>query len=339
MENGVLVFNSYNNLYNLGDYIQSLAILQFIEGDVKFINRERLDEYIGDPIKLSMNSWFLHEPVHWPPSNHIEPLFISFHLNSDAYEVLDDAASIDYFKKYQAIGCRDITTRNLLLEKGVNAYFSGCLTLTLGEKYKSKEKTDNIYFVDPYFQINRDVFSIAKYIFMIVTNYRKIRKICKLMFNILSIKSIVKTASFYKYYVKIFDSEVLETAIYLNHLAYDFNITCEIDKFNLAINLLSKYSTAKFVVTSRLHCALPCVGFETPVLYIENINQELSSYCRLDGLRELLHVIKYDNGKMELPFYNLGIQKITLNTIFNNKQDYLVLKEKLILKCRNFFKS
>lgn len=336
---GVMIYKSYENFFNIGDYIQSLAACQFTDGSVKFLNRERLDEYVGDPIKLLLNGWFLHEPVHWPPSNYIEPLFVSFHLNSDAYKILDNEASIEYFKKHQIIGCRDKTTMNLLLEKGVNAYFSGCLTLTLGEKYKSKERTDTIYFVDPYFKINKDIFSLAKYVFVLISNYRKIRKICKSMFNILSIKSMIKTASFYKYYIKIFDSKVLETAIYLNHIINDSDFSCEINKFNFAIALLSKYSTAKFVVTSRIHCALPCLGLETPVLYIENINQALSSYCRLNGLRELFHVIKYDNGKMELPFYSLGIKKITLDTLFSNKQDYLVLKEKLILKCRDFFKS
>ena len=339
MTTGILIYKSYNNNFNIGDYIQSLAACQFIDDTVVYINRERLDEYAGSTIKLIMNGWFLHELKHWPPSNNIEPLIISFHLNSDAYDILNNEVSIKYFKKHQPIGCRDKTTMNLLLEKGVHAYFSGCLTLLLGERYKSKEKSNSIYFVDPYFEFDKDILSLVKYTFILISNYGKIKKICKSMFNNLSFKSMMKTASFYKIYINIFDSNVLETAIYIKHVINDKDFTSETAKFDFAKALLFKYATAKFIVTSRIHCALPCLDLETPVLYVENINQPLTSYCRLNGLRELLHVINYDNGKMELTSSNLGTMKITADYLFSNKQEYLMIKEKLIHNCSNFFNS
>ncbi|MHB9292886.1 hypothetical protein Holit_01999 [Hollandina sp. SP2] len=43
-------------------------------------------------------------------------------------------AGIKYLKKHEPIGCRDYGTVKLLGKYGINAYFSGCLTLTLGRK-------------------------------------------------------------------------------------------------------------------------------------------------------------------------------------------------------------
>lgn len=339
MMNGLMIYKSYDGLFNIGDYIQSLAAKQFIKSDIVYINRERLDEYIGSPIKLSMNGWFLHEPNHWPPAERINPLFVSFHLNSDAYELLESKTSIEYFKKNQPIGCRDFTTMNLLLDKGINAYFTGCLTLTLGEKYKNKKCNDAIYFVDPYFEHKKNLTSILKYFYVVILNYGKISRMSKLIYGASTIKTILKTAAFFKDYIKIFDSEVLESAIYVNQEIYESRFSSEDDKYNYAKELLNNYATAKYVVTSRIHCALPCLSMETPVLYVENVNQALTSYCRLNGLRELFHIIKYDKGNMEFSFDNLKNKKIKKDILFTNKQDYLVLKDKLILKCNDFFNS
>jgi hypothetical protein len=339
MKNGLMVYKSYVGLFNIGDYIQSLAAKQFIQSDIVYLNRERLDEYIGSPIKLSMNGWFLLEPQHWPPSDNINPLFVSFHLNSDAYELLENKSSVEYLKKNEPIGCRDLTTMNLLIDKGIKAYFTGCLTLTLGEKYKNKKCNDVIYFVDPYFDFKKNIISFLNYFSVAILNYGKISRISKLKYGALSIKTILKTAAFFKDYRMIFDTEVLESAIYVNQEIYVNGFSTEEEKFNFAEDLLNKYAMAKYIVTSRIHCALPCLSMETPVLYVENVNQALTSYCRLNGLRELFHIIKYDKGKMKSPFDNLKNKKINSNLLFTNKQDYLTLKDKLIIKCNDFFNS
>ena len=73
---------AYPNSNNLGDYIQSIAAKQLLrEEEVVELDRDNLDSYSGDPIKLVMNGWFMEAPSHWPPSEQIQPLFISFHLN------------------------------------------------------------------------------------------------------------------------------------------------------------------------------------------------------------------------------------------------------------------
>src|SRR5262249_33119050 len=53
----------------------------------------------------------------------------------------------------------------------------------------------------------------------------------------------------------------------------------------MAQQLLKLYSSAKLVITSRLHCALPCVAFGTPVILLR---RGIESDPRFAGLRELV---------------------------------------------------
>lgn len=83
----------------------------------------------------------MHYPENWPPSKQIIPLFVALHINSNFKEQLLSAKSIEYLKKYEPIGCRDYYTMNILRAKGIDAFFSGCMTLTLGRCYHSEKKT------------------------------------------------------------------------------------------------------------------------------------------------------------------------------------------------------
>ena len=59
-------------------------------------------------------------------------------------------------------------------------------------------------------------------------------------------------------------------------------------------------SNAQAVITSRLHCALPCLGLETPVLLL--LDDDIAEQGRFDGLEDLvLHgsVEKFINGNVQ----------------------------------------
>ena len=76
--------------------------------------------------------WHMH-PLYrrlcdFPYHRNLRPIFVAFHVNHMA--MLDDAA-VAYLRKYAPIGCRDHTTVNLLLSRGVDAFFTGCLTPTI----------------------------------------------------------------------------------------------------------------------------------------------------------------------------------------------------------------
>lgn len=341
MKNGLLTYKLKGvEKFNIGDYIQSLAASQFFNDNIDvFINRGEIGTYSGDKIRLICNGWFKYDMETWPPTDDITPLFISFHINSVAKKDLLNKKSIEYFKKRQPIGCRDKETYKLLKENGVDSYFSGCLTTTLGIKYKSTKRSNIVYFVDPHIRYNKDVFSILIYLWVLIRNVGIVNNICKSLFKNTNFKSLIKTAAFFKDYKKVFDPSLLKEAIYINHMNKNADFKSEEEKFNHAKKLIEKYAEAKLVVTSRIHCALPCLGLETSVIYIENTNQKETSYCRLDGLRDMLNIISYDKkGTMKVLFTEQK-KKIGNNYNFKNKTSYVGFKDQMKYKCYDFVKN
>jgi hypothetical protein len=129
---------------NLGDEIQSVAAQQFLPQTVLLIDRDgwttNARSFRG-AFKIILNGWFSNNPENWPPPAFLSPCLISMHitrerpkpsLSSPASEVLVQGKSLEYLKRYQPVGCRDLWTLDLLRKRGVECYFSGCATLTLG---------------------------------------------------------------------------------------------------------------------------------------------------------------------------------------------------------------
>ena len=68
------------NTNNIGDYIQTLAVIKLIGKEYKILDRESLNTYNDEPRKVIINGWFMEKPLNFPPSSNIKPLFISFHI-------------------------------------------------------------------------------------------------------------------------------------------------------------------------------------------------------------------------------------------------------------------
>lgn len=66
-------------------------------------------------------------------------------------------------------------------------------------------------------------------------------------------------------------------------------------RLKLGADLLSRYSKAHLVITSRLHCLLPCLAFGTPVLYVQP-ELELG---RLSGYEGFFNILESTNGEVE----------------------------------------
>ena len=91
--------------------------------------------------------------------------------------------------------------------------------------------------------------------------------------------------------------------------------------------LILEYTNASFVVTSRIHCGLPCLSVETPCLFILSDTLQRDAFRssgRFEGLLDLFHVAKCTNkGIIGLTneikdFINIkgaGKGKITSNNI------------------------
>ena len=145
---------------NIGDDIQSVAAKRFLPKDSIPIDRAYVGEFSHDrPVKTIMNGFFMHTKKFawyrtdvpppeksWPPSPSIDPLFVSIHFTKGFLpEALSDEA-VQYLQDHGPVGARDLTTLKALQDKGVPAYFSGCLTLTL--ENPCHEREDVIYAVD-----------------------------------------------------------------------------------------------------------------------------------------------------------------------------------------------
>lgn len=141
---------------NLGDCMQTLGVENVYHKagitDLAFVNRDDIKEYQGAPVKLVMQSWFGDYagvfPLPW--SDKITPVFIGFHLNTinNTRERFVREKIHEKMKPYEPIGCRDRSTRDFLKSLGVDAYFSGCMTLTF-DKREIEPKNGKIFLVDP----------------------------------------------------------------------------------------------------------------------------------------------------------------------------------------------
>ncbi|AEV35461.1 glycosyltransferase [Pseudovibrio sp. FO-BEG1] len=121
---------SYSSM-NIGDEIQSIAALRFLPQIDTLVHREQTASFKSKKAtKLIMNAWWMWKPESFPPSKSIAPLPISMYIRDELRDTLNEK-SIDYLKEIGPIGCRDVSTQNYMESKGINAYFSGCLTLTL----------------------------------------------------------------------------------------------------------------------------------------------------------------------------------------------------------------
>ncbi len=326
----------HKEVLNIGDYIQALADAQFFPHLDGFVNRERLDEYDGDECNVIMNGWFMHEPKHWPPSPKINPFFVAFHINSSAKDFMLSDDGVAYLKKYMPIGCRDLYTVSLLKEKGIDAFLSGCMTLTLGENYSSKEKDDKCYFVDPYIKIQRSLKNIIKCTFYLIFSLKSSIIITKKMFHHLSFSKMLVSANFFHMYSKFFSKKMLLNSEYICQESsyYATNFKSDFDRLAEAERLVKLYARAKLVVTSRIHCALPCLGLETPVIYTKRKNDEEISSCRFGGLIDLFNVIVGDENGFNSCFEYDG--KFIDSSKITNPTKWKKLRDNLKKQVENF---
>ncbi len=244
---GVLVYNgAYGGVTNLGDDIQALAAQRLLPRLDYRIDRERTDLFasrFGEPVHTVMNGWFSHAPDHWPPSAAVHPLVTSFHISRgpgasgyprSAAEMFFEGDARRWLERYAPIGCRDLDTLEQCRAAGLDAFFSGCLTLTLSRPDLPREEDLIVLNDAPLAVINRVMETTSKKI-QLTKHYRR-------------------------------------------------NEGDEGRREATARDLLRLYARASCVITTRLHCALPCLAFGTPVLLIDAAFDQY----RFSGLNDLL---------------------------------------------------
>jgi hypothetical protein len=162
---------------NIGDDIQSFVTSTLLDIDYiilrdnyfviyNFKTGEKINLHeINEKIYLIMNGWFMLCEDHWPIgkdegqikfpiiNDNIIPIFISTCLSKDV-KFLENKECIEYYKKYEPIFPRDLSTVIMLENNNVKCEFFGCLTQLLDLKnvidndlYKNKY-FNSIIFVD-----------------------------------------------------------------------------------------------------------------------------------------------------------------------------------------------
>lgn len=270
MKFGLLVY--WDKVRNIGEYIQSLAALPFLPKIDHYFNKETLSNYSGDEHKLILNGWFMHYPQNWPPSNSIKPLLISFHISPKTKDLLLSPKAIEYYKIHEPIGCRDHDSVELLKNEGVEAYFSGCLTLALNkELYLDENYKDEIIFSDVLYNMARYNPNIS-----VKTVIRSLLRTPKVIFQAWEKKKLIN---------KLFPDNIRKKAKYVIQERSLKKYSHE-ERFDVATDFLKQLANAKLVVTSRLHTALPCLAFGTPVIFIDGKLSRKFDSSRLSSYTE-----------------------------------------------------
>lgn len=139
---GILTYNSIN----IGDEIQSLAAMRFLPRIDSYVYREKINLFKPSiKTKLLMNAWWMWKPENFSIDKNVDALFTSVHIRETIFSNFEKKMEI--FSKFAPIGCRDLSTCEYLKSHNIQAYFSGCLTLTLQRNYNIP-KQDYILCVD-----------------------------------------------------------------------------------------------------------------------------------------------------------------------------------------------
>lgn len=220
---------------NWGDPIQSYAVKNLYremgvkEEDIIPVPRYDITTYDGEECICVINTASNYEELAYdshfmPPSEKVHAIPMSLHLHRDIPE-----DELEFYKTCGGVGCRDLSTVKYLQSLGVDAYLSGCLTLTLPRRSEEiAKKADKIYFAD----ISESVLPYVP---------EKIKNEAVVLTNIVRYKNPGNVTR-----MSAEDS-------YLEHKNGE-------ERIELLKN------TAKLVVTSKLHIASPCLAMGIPVI-------------------------------------------------------------------------
>ena len=98
------------------------------------------------------------------------------------------------------------------------------------------------------------------------------------------------------------------------------------ERFQLAKKLLDKYARAKLVITKRLHGALPCLAFNTPVILI---NKRYDN-DRFKGLYEFFNTVGINPENK----FEIRVNIDDKGFVYNSKK-YLEYAQKLKEQLKN----
>ena len=297
MKYGLLV-NTRNT--NLGDDIQSYAESRFLPRVDCVLDRENLDTFeYGDgtePVAVIMGAWFMWQKYNWPPTKQIVPLLVGYHHFNRPKDILEAINfSLPIFSDhYDGIGGQ------WLIDNGP----VGCR-----DNYTNRvlEKIG----IPSYFSgcltltLPKQAETPDKGTYVALVDLRP--DVEKKVIELIGDKYEIRKMSH--------NTENL------------FWSTWE-EREKRAIEYLTVYQNAKYVVTRRLHVALPCLAMGVPVLLI--MGGKMNDPHRFDPYKQWLHFV---NNKT---FMEEGFPDFDFENGTPNKPDFEETRDALIKTIEEF---
>lgn len=290
MKYGVL-FNK-NNL-NLGDDIQAYATARFYPSLDYFVDREHINEFQSEnsePVAVIMNAWYMWEKWHWPPARCIVPHMIGIHYAD--HELARQPGSPLKYEALEGLGREYLKAYEPI---GCRDYYTMSQLQNLG--------------IDSYFSG----------CITLTLPEMPIQKPQKEYICIVDVDKRVRSKL-----LEILKDSPYELKFMTHNDTRDETRTWEERKQKVE-ELLTLYRNAKYVITKRLHCALPCLSQGTPVLLIKQMDDDI----RFSPYYDFLHYIKTDDFLAGNYDYDFADPK-------PNKPDYLPVREAIIKSCEDF---
>jgi len=264
----------YTYSENLGDEIQSIAASAFLPRVDCTIERDRLHWYKGtNQILVPFNGWFTNLPMRqsWPPPDNIIPILLSWYAVKPDYFINSD--SFEFFKRHEPVGCRSLSTVQAFERNNIRAFHSGCLTLTL--KGTTSGDRAGTYIVDA------DADLLKKSVPPAVI------AAARFMSHQTPVGKLRSPTGFSveNFYLRILN-RLDEGRDIVRHHREKLMRRRHSKRTSQANERLACYSSAKLVITSLLHCAMPCLALGTPVVLLR---KDMGNNERLAGLEELVN--------------------------------------------------
>jgi hypothetical protein len=234
---------------NIGDVFQAIAVSDCLPHVDLVLDRENLPSASDKGnILLIANGWYMHTYENFPPPSNITPIYSSVHFSSA--EILSHPRCRDHFRRFAPIGARDIKTLAMLRAARIPSYYSGCFTAAINSRRwpGSAASSSQLLVVDG------------------IDHPLPVNAVEKIGI-LLSMNPIRVTHD--PPFVSLSFDDYADNAI--RH----------------AESLLKRYCEASLVVTTKIHCALPCMAMGVPVILIHpNPREE-----RLAPVREFIPVL------------------------------------------------
>jgi hypothetical protein len=271
---------------NIGDDIQSIAVKKFLPSDAVAIDREFISEFeYPTKVKTVVSGWFMHErKSYW------------------------DLAAAPPEKSWPPSPMID------------PFFISIHITRTFLDTIFSEK---NITYLQEHSPIGaRDLFTLEELQKRNIPSYLSQCLTLTLENHFAERNDCIYLVDLDERAVNYIKSKVTSPTIIITHGKPLLQMLSPQHRLKYAEYILDLYRKAKCVVTTRLHAAMPCLAFKTPVLMISSIDKN-GLDCRFDGLVDhVKHCSREElcNGEIDYDFDNPP----------ENPKTYLPIRENLI---------